>query len=102
MNPGNQQVLSDAPRTMALSEDLHALPPPEAAERLRNENDEIAARALALLNPAEVVDLLAHLSAERRDRIIAAAPGGRGEQWAIDLQYPETSVGRLMEQPLAV
>ncbi len=102
MDPGNRQVLSDAPRTMALSEDLHALPPPEAAGRLKNEPDEIAARALALLNPAEVVDVLTHLSPERRARIIAAAPGGRGEQWGIDLQYPETSVGRLMEQPLAV
>ncbi len=102
MDPGNQQVLSDAPRTMALSEELHALPPPEAAGRLKNEPDEIAARALALLNPAEVVDVLAHLSPERRARIIAAAPGGRGEQWGIDLQYPETSVGRLMERPLAV
>jgi magnesium transporter len=102
MDSGDRQVLSDAPRTMALSEDLHALPPPEAAERLRGEADEMAARALALLNPAEVVDVLGHLSPERRARIIAAAPGGRGEQWGIDLQYPETSVGRLMEPPLAV
>jgi magnesium transporter len=62
----------------------------------------MAARALALLNPAEVVDVLTHVSPELRARIIAAAPGGRGEQWEIDLQYPETSVGRLMEAPLAV
>ena len=102
MESGDRQVLSDAPRTMALSEELHALPPPEAAERLRNEGDEMAARALALINPAEAVDILADLSAERRARIIAAAPGGRGAQWGIDLQYPETSVGRLMEAPLAV
>ena len=102
MDSGNRQVLSDAPRTMALSEELHALPPPEAAERLRNEKDEISARALSLINPAEAVDILADLSPERRARIIAAAPGGRGEQWGIDLKYPETSVGRLMEAPLAV
>ncbi len=102
MDSGDRQVLSDAPRTMALSEELHALPPPEAAERLRSESDEMAARALALLNPAEVVDVLEHVSPELRARIIAAAPGGRGEQWGIDLQYPETSVGRLMEAPLAV
>jgi magnesium transporter len=102
MDSGDRQVLSDAPRTMALSEELHALPPPEAAERLRNESDDMAARALALLNPAEAVDILADLSPERRARIIGAAPGGRGEQWGIDLEYPETSVGRLMEPPLAV
>ena len=96
---GGLQVLVDAPRTVALSEELHALAPPEAAERLRDENDEIAARALALVNPAEAVDILGQLSAERRDRIIAAAPDGRGEQWRIDLQYDESSVGRLMERP---
>ena len=42
---GGLQVLVDAPRTVALSEALHALAPPEAAERLRDESDEIAARA---------------------------------------------------------
>jgi magnesium transporter len=102
MDSGNRQLLSDAQRTMALSEELHALPPPEAADRLRRESDELAGRALALLNPAEAVDLLDHVPPERRALIIAAAPGGRGEQWKIDLQYPETSVGRLMEAPLAV
>jgi magnesium transporter len=96
------QVLVDAPRTAALSEELHALAPAEAADRLRNENDEIAARALALLNPAEAADVLEKLSDERRDRIIAAAPEGRGEQWRVDLRYPETSVGRLMEKPAGV
>jgi len=99
---GGLQVLVDAPRTVALSEALHALAPPEAAERLRDESDEIAARALALVNPAEAADILGQLSAERRDRIIAAAPDGRGEQWRIDLQYDEASVGRLMERPLGV
>ncbi len=102
MDSGNRQLLSDAQRTMALSEELHALPPPEAAERLRREPEALAGRALALLNPAEAVDVLDHVPPERRALIIAAAPGGRGEQWKIDLQYPETSVGRLMEAPLAV
>ena len=102
MDSADRQVLSDAQRTMALSEELHALPPPEAAERLRSEKDEMAARAVALLNPAEAVDVLSHVPTERRARIIAAAPGGRGEQWGIDLQYPETSVGRLMEPAVAV
>jgi magnesium transporter len=96
------KVLSDAPRTMALSEDLHALPPPEAADRLKRESDEMAARALALLNPAEAVDILGRIDPDRRALIVAAAPGGRGAQWTIDLQYDETSVGRLMEPPLAV
>jgi magnesium transporter len=96
------RVISDAQRTLALSEELQALPPPEAAQRLGAESDEIAARALALLNPAEAVDALEHLPAERRSRIIAAAPEGRGPLWTLGLGYPEESVGRLMEKPLAV
>src|SRR4051812_82604 len=99
---GGLQVLVDAPRMVALSEELHALAPPEAAERLNHESDAIAARALALVNPAEAADILGQLSPEHRDRIIAAAPDGRGEQWRIDMQYDEASVGRLMERPLGV
>ena len=102
MDAANQQVLSEATRTMALSEALHALPPPEAADRVKKEPAEIAARALSLLNPAEAVDILEHLEPERRKSIIAAAPGGRGEQWSINLHYDEESVGRLMEPPAAV
>ncbi len=97
-----RQVLSDAPRLMALSEDLQRLPPPEAVERLRRESDDIAARALALINPAAAVDILGRMPAARRDQVAAAAPDGRGAQWKIDLQYSEESVGRLMERPLAV
>jgi magnesium transporter len=101
-SPGGLQVLKDAPHTMALSEALHALAASEAAERLREESDDIAARSLTLLNPAEAVDVLGHLEPERRERIIAAAPDGRGEQWRTDLQYDESSVGRLMERPAGV
>jgi magnesium transporter len=99
---GGLQVLVDAPRTVALSEEIRALAPSEGADRLLRESDETAARALALLNPAQATDLLEKLSPERRDRLIAAAPDGRGEQWRIDLQYPDTSVGRLMEKPAGV
>ncbi len=97
-----RQVLSDAPRLMALSEDLQRLPPPEAVERLRGETDDIAARSLALINPGAAVDILGRMAAPRREQIAAAAPDGRGAQWLIDLHYPEESVGRLMERPLAV
>ncbi len=87
---------------MALSEELHALPPPEAAERLKREDQDTAARALALLNPGEAVDLLEHVPADRREGILASAPGGRGEHWRNSLQSPASHVGRLMEPPLAV
>ncbi|HTO75037.1 MAG TPA: magnesium transporter [Thermoanaerobaculia bacterium] len=96
------QVMSDAQRIVALSEELHALPPPEAARRLRAVADDIAGRALALLNPAEAVDVIGRLPAAQRARIVAAAPEGRGEQWQVNLEYPEETVGRLMERAPAV
>ena len=96
------RVMTDAQRIVALSEELHALPPPEAAQRLQPESDEIAARALALLNSAEAIDVLGRLTAERRDRVLAAAPEDRGQQWRGGLGYPEESIGRLMESPRAV
>jgi magnesium transporter len=99
---GELRVLVDAPRTVALSEELHALAPAEAGARLVGEPDEMAARALSLMNPAEAADILGNLPPDRRDRIIAAAPDGRGEQWRVDLQYDEDSVGRLMERPAGV
>ena len=97
-----RQVIGDEQRVVALGEELRTLPPLEAGDRLRQESDAVAAQALALLNPAAAVDVLWHLPAERRERIIAAAPAGRGEQWRLDHDYPEGSVGRIMERPLAV
>ncbi|HEY4229611.1 MAG TPA: CBS domain-containing protein, partial [Thermoanaerobaculia bacterium] len=99
---GGSRVLTDAPRTVALSEELHALSSADGAHRLRRESDELAARALALLHPGQAADILERLTSERRERILAAAPGSRGEEWRLDLRYPETSVGRLMEKPAGV
>jgi magnesium transporter len=96
------QVMGEAQRIVALSEELHALPPPEAAQRLRKVGDDIAARALALLNPAEAVDVIGRLPVAQRARVVTAAPEGRGAQWQTNLGYPEETVGRLMERAPAV
>jgi magnesium transporter len=98
----DDQLLTDAVRLMALSEAIHQLPPPEAAARLRIEDDDTAARVLALLNPGEAVDVLENVPADRREGIVAAAPGGRGDHWRQSLLSPASQVGRLMEPPLAV
>lgn len=65
-------------------------------------DDEDAAWALALVTPATAVGILWELEPARRDRLIALAPPGFGEQWRIDHDYPEGSVGRNMTRPLAV
>lgn len=80
---------------------LSTLPPFESARLLRSEPEEVAAGALMLTPVPVAVDILARLPAERRDAIAAAAPAGHGKQWLQQCGYPEGSVGRLMEAPLA-
>lgn len=88
--------------THSLATRLSYLPAEQAAESLQSEPTERAAGALALLTPATAVEILWELDAEKRSRLASAAPGGRGEQWLLDHQYEEGTVGRLMERPLAV
>ena len=80
---------------------VSALPPFEGARFLRNAPDHIAAGALTLASPAVAVEILAQLPANRRQAIAGAAKDGLGEQWLRQHEYPEGSVGRLMEPPLA-
>jgi magnesium transporter len=74
----------------------------EAAAILRGEDDATVARVLSLANPAQAVDVLYELPASRRPAIAAATPFGQGQQWLIAHDYPENTVGRSMERPLAV
>lgn len=76
--------------------------PHEAAELLASESDATVARVLASENPAIADEILWHFAEERRSGILAAAPEEQREQWTRNHQYPEDSVGRLMDPPLAV
>jgi len=85
--------------------DLHArladLPAFEAARFAAAFPDDVVAGALKLSTPSVAVDVLWQLSEDRR-QAIAAAAGERGRDWLRQHEYPELSVGRLMEQPLAM
>ncbi len=88
--------------THSLATRIAYLSPDEAAAMIADEPVERAAGALSLLTPATAVEVLWELPDEQRVRLAAAAPGGRGEQWLIDHQYEEGTIGRLMERPLAL
>jgi magnesium transporter len=90
----------EAARSLATR--LSYLPPEQAEPVLAGEPDARVAAALALLTPATAVDILWELSPDHRARLVAAAPEGVGEQWVHDHEYPEGTVGRLMDRPLAV
>lgn len=73
-----------------------------ACELLEAYPDRDVAEVLATLNPGIAVEILRRFPRERGERIAAATPEGAGQQWLLDQQYPEGTVGRMMERPLAV
>ncbi len=83
-------------------EELLDLGASEAALRLLELDDQTAANLLAELNPARAVEILSYLEPARQTQIAQLTPGHCGEQWIRDREYPEGSVGRMMEPPLAV
>jgi len=78
------------------------LDPHSASDRLKTLNDEAVARVLLDLGPVRAAEIFELLPSARQAAVAKAAPNGRGENWLRDQQYPDGSVGRLMEKPPAV
>lgn len=89
-------------RTSALNETLWTRNPAEAAELLHAESDATIAEMLARQDPALADDILQEFPEARRSTIIAAAPETFRAQWRTNLGYPEDTVGRLMDPPIAL
>jgi magnesium transporter len=89
--------MPDSQTLRPLSDRIRALDPQGAMDRLQDLHDGDIARTLAELGPMHAIEILEKFPAERRTRIAAAASSGEGEQWLRDCDYPESSVGRLME-----
>ena len=78
------------------------LGPQEAFELLSPESDQTVAQVLAGENPAIADEILWEFPAERRQRVLDAAPQEQRDQWSRNHEYPEDSVGRLMDPVIAV
>ncbi len=87
---------------VTLAAELLRLGSRPAARRLAALSPEEAAGALELMNPMAAGDILWELETAERQRIAAAAPAERGEQWLRERAWAEGTVGRLMENPRAV
>ncbi len=74
----------------------------EAAELLSTQPPGVAAHVLQGMLPTESRRILGELDSDVRSRILKAASPERVRQWEVGKQYPEGSVGRLMEPPVAV
>jgi magnesium transporter len=90
----------DRPRR--LSDRIRELDSQSARERLESLSDAEIAATLSELGPGHAIDILQEFPADRRGGITGATLSGEGEQWLKDWQYPENSVGRLVETAHAV
>ena len=93
---------SEAVPHSALAAQIRSLPPNEAAALIERAVPGEAVEALLQLNPAFVQAILEELEKGPRRFIVASAPPEVAEQWKRNMQYPEGSIGRLMEPPFSV
>jgi magnesium transporter len=76
--------------------------PREAAKMLEPYPDEFVVQMLELLNPASALKILQRFDPPRRQTILATASPESNQQWMRNQTYPERTIGRLMQPPLAV
>ncbi|MCM2270600.1 MAG: magnesium transporter [Thermoanaerobaculia bacterium] len=87
---------------IALAADVRRLDARGAARRIAALAPAEAGGVLELLNPATARQILWELDDAQRAAVLAAAPHGMSERWTQVQDYPEGTVGRLMENPRAV
>jgi magnesium transporter len=76
--------------------------PAEAVKLLAPAADELVVQVLQAVNPNAAQDVLDAFAPERRRSLMAAAPPECRRQWSVNCRYPDGSVGRLMDAPIAV
>jgi magnesium transporter len=85
-----------------LADELVQRAPYEAAGLLESQDDDEAVRALDTINPLIAQQILHELDDRRRAELLAAAPVEMARQWMRNQEYPEDSIGWLMEPSVAV
>ncbi len=90
------------PQEAELAARVRELPNHEAAALIERAVPSQAVEALAQMNPAIVQSILAEMEPGARRLLAASAPSEVAAQWKRNTQYPEDTIGRLMEAPLSV
>jgi magnesium transporter len=85
-----------------LAADIARMAAPEAVDAIRGLGEALAADVLLRINPALVLEILDRLDDGARMQIVARAPHLVTQQWALNQEFPERTIGRLMEPPTAV
>jgi magnesium transporter len=107
MSKGTTEMISGAvrdiePELRELFTKIVERDPHEAVKMLEPYPDEFVVKMLELLNPAAALKILQRFNLSRRETILATASSETTQQWMRNQTYPERTVGRLMQPPLAV
>ena len=107
MNQSTKEITSGAvqeiePELRELFTKVVERDPREAARMLEPYPDEFIVQMLELLNPASALKILQRFDPPRRQTILATASPEDTQQWMRNQTYPERTIGRLMQPPLAV
>src|SRR4029077_17748850 len=107
MSKGTTEIASGAvrdiePELRELFTKIVERDPREAVKMLEPYPDEFVVKMLELLNPAATLKILQRFDLSRRETILATASSETTQQWMRNQPYPERTVGRLMQPPLAV
>jgi magnesium transporter len=90
------------PGDETLAAQIRSLPPREAAALVERALPAEAVEALLGMNPAIVQAILRELEPGPRRFLAASAPPDVAEQWKRNMRYPDGTIGRMMEAPVAV
>lgn len=102
MSMSNESASADEPSARDDVSEILGLPAEAAAELLGTMPKVQALGCLRSIQPSLARDILEALPGPRRQSLLAAASPENRRQWAWHEEYPEGSVGRLMEAPIGV
>lgn len=99
------RAVAEAPTMIApeiVADRIARRAPAEAVELLQSYPLEVAPAALGMVNPAIRWSVLKGLPEERREAIFRLADDDAREAWRRNLEYPENTIGSLMDAPVGV
>lgn len=76
--------------------------PLDAVEFLSKQPDEVIAKVLGRVSYTLARNILMRFPEQRREGIVPEITARLGQKWSLNQQYPEDSIGRLMDEPVAV
>ncbi|HKX57549.1 MAG TPA: magnesium transporter [Xanthomonadales bacterium] len=103
VTPGKEAVNGSLdPHVQNLVREAQRRAPLDFARILLLESDETVAAVLRQLHQAPAYRILLRFPKDRREAVVQYTGDHMGDPWKDAQQYPENSVGRLMEPPVAV